>query len=191
MGDNKKQIKQWATAPEDGVVDEFYDYAADIITNKGTISVELFKSKLYRAVNNFVFLSQEKFYDGVVFYRILKSMMICTGDPMGDGTGGPGYSILYESDMKTKFGPGMLCYDSTGPNLHGSRFFICTEKESLHLNSQPIYSIFGKVTQGMDVVEKIAATPVKRNPRTMELSLPVENVFIETVKINKTKIKKK
>lgn len=177
------QPKSWKNPPA-MQIDPAKSYQAEVTTSKGKFTIQLFAKDAPKTVNNFVFLSKEGFYDNVTFHRIIKTFMIQTGDPTGTGTGGPGYTI---PDERTpyKYEPGIVAMANTGaPNSGGSQFFICTGPDSESLNMQPIYTVFGKVVEGMDVVQKIADTPVTMNngPRP-EMSLPTEKVTINSIKI--------
>ncbi|MCJ8011782.1 peptidylprolyl isomerase [Paenibacillus sp. KQZ6P-2] len=180
--EEQPQNKSW-TSPPAMQIDTSKNYEAEVKTSKGSFTIQLFAKDAPKTVNNFVFLSKEGFYDNVTFHRIIESFMIQTGDPTGTGAGGPGYSF---EDEKTsyKYEPGIVAMANAGPNTNGSQFFICTGADSEGLNSQPNYTIFGKVTDGMDVVKKIAATPVEPNPDTGEPSKPTEKVTIDSIKIN-------
>ncbi len=138
-------------------IDTSKTYTATISTEKGDIVLELFAKEAPKTVNNFVFLSRDKFYDGVTFHRVIKDFMIQGGDPTGTGTGGPGYKFEDEVDPKQnphRFdAPGVLAMANAGPNTNGSQFFI-THVPTPHLNGK--HTIFGRVTKGQDVVDKIA-----------------------------------
>lgn len=172
--------KSW-TSPPEMKIDTNKTYQAEIKTSKGSFTIELFAKDAPKTVNNFVFLAKEGFYNDVTFHRIIESFMIQTGDPTGTGAGGPGYSF---EDEKTsyKYEPGIVAMANAGPNTNGSQFFICTGADSEGLNSQPNYTIFGKVTDGMDTVKKIAATPVEADERG-EVSKPTEKVTIDSIQI--------
>lgn len=173
--------KEWDSAPKMSI-DPKKSYSADVVTNKGKFTIELYAKDAPLAVNNFVFLSRQGFYNKVVFHRIIKSFMIQTGDPKGDGTGGPGYKFDHEPTTH-KYGPGVVAMANSGPNTNGSQFFICTGFDSANLNARPDYTVFGKISSGMDSVDKIAATPVKRSD-SGEMSAPTQKVIIESIKIN-------
>jgi peptidylprolyl isomerase len=169
--------KSWDAPPkmalEDGVT-----YTATLKTNKGEMVVDLFADEAPNAVNNFVFLANERFYDGVVFHRIIKDFMVQTGDPEGTGGGGPGYTI--EDDKTTRdYERGIVAMANTGqPNSAGSQFFIVHNDTDL----PKTYSIFGQVTKGLDVLDAIANTPVEPNAQG-EPSSPTETVTLEQVRI--------
>lgn len=173
------KIKQWTTPPA-MAIDTNKTYLAHFDTNKGAFTVELFAKDAPKTVNNFVFLSKEHFYDNVIFHRIVKNFMMQTGDPEGNGSGGPGYQFEDEISTKYKYEKGILAMANRGPNTNGSQFFICTGPDAASLT--PDYSIFGKVISGMDVVDQIASTPVSQNP-TGEYSSPNERMLIKTITI--------
>lgn len=155
-------------------------YTAEVKTTKGSFTIELFAKDAPKAVNNFVFLSKEKFYDGIVFHRIIETFMIQTGDPNGNGTGGPGYKFEHEPTEYT-FDKGIVAMANSGLDTNGSQFFIVTGNAS-HLNNKP-YTVFGKIKDGMDTVTEIAKTPVKVNPLNGSKETPTEKVAIESITI--------
>ncbi|WP_240419631.1 peptidylprolyl isomerase [Paenibacillus periandrae] len=173
--------KSW-TAPPAMTIDVKKTYQATIATSKGSFKIDLYAKDAPITVNNFVFLAKEGFYNDIVFHRIIESFMIQTGDPLGVGSGGPGYSFQDELKSPYKYEPGIVAMANAGPNTNGSQFFICTGEDSKNLNKSPNYTIFGKVTEGMDVVKKIAATPVASGA-SGEKSSPTEKVVIQSVAI--------
>ncbi|MDF2713845.1 MAG: cyclophilin-type peptidyl-prolyl cis-trans isomerase [Paenibacillus sp.] len=176
--------KSWSSPPPMTLKSD-KKYEAVFDTTEGKFTVNLFNDTAPKTVNSFVFLSKQGFYNNVIFHRIMKSFMIQTGDPTGTGAGGPGYTI--EDELKTtyKYDPGIVAMANTGAkNSGGSQFFICTGPDcAASLNPRPNYTIFGQVTSGMDVVQKIAATPVKQNARG-EPSVPTKEVKINKIDIN-------
>ncbi len=148
---------------------------AQIQTTLGAIEVELYADKAPRTVKNFVDLANKGFYDGIVFHRVIPDFMVQTGDPTGTGTGGPGYAFEDEfaPDLKHDV-PGVLSMANSGPNTNGSQFFI-TVKETPWLNGK--HSIFGKVTQGMDVVNAIVSAERDSNDKPLS-PLRMEKVTI-------------
>ena len=126
---------------------------ATIETNKGTIQLELYDDKVPKTVANFEKLAGEGFYDGLKFHRVIEDFMVQTGCPQGTGTGGPGYQFEDEfvADLKHD-GPGVLSMANAGPNTNGSQFFI-THVATPWLDGK--HSVFGKVTDGQDVVNAI------------------------------------
>ena len=147
----------------------------------GVIKAELYPDKAPNTVNNFISLVKHKFYDGLTFHRVIEGFMIQGGDPAGNGTGGPGYSIAGEFRMNgfaqndIKHLRGVLSMArSMMPDSAGSQFFIMHENAS-HLDGQ--YAAFGKVTEGMDVVDRIASV------RTDMRDKPLEEQVMETVTV--------
>lgn len=133
---------------------------ATIETNKGTIKVELFGDKVPKTVENFETLAGKGFYNGLKFHRVIPDFMIQTGCPQGTGTGGPGYKFAdeFHKDLKHT-GPGILSMANAGPNTNGSQFFI-THVATPWLDGK--HSVFGKVLEGQDVVNKIAQGDVMK-----------------------------
>jgi len=145
--------KQWDSPPEMQISTDTR-YTATIATNKGVIEVELYADAAPHTVNNFVFLAREGFYDGVAFHRVIPDFMIQGGDPTGSGMGGPGYRFADEFDGNPHTHErGSLSMANAGPGTNGSQFFICHGPQP-HLNGR--HTVFGKVTEGLDVVDEIA-----------------------------------
>jgi cyclophilin family peptidyl-prolyl cis-trans isomerase len=167
-------------APPPMSIDPNKTYTALIKTSMGDMTAELYAKDAPNTVNNFVFLSREGFYNGVIFHRIIKEFMVQTGDPEGTGRGGPGYRFNDELKGPQTYTKGTLAMANAGPNTQGSQFFIChgPRAESLPKN----YSIFGKVTQGLDVLDKIAGVQIRAGP-TGEPSQPVDPPKIDTIQI--------
>jgi len=160
-------------------------YVATIYTTYGHFTVQLFAAQAPHTVNNFVFLARHNFYDGDLFFRIIKPYMVQTGDPQQDGSGGPGYQFADELPVTHSYKPGIVAMANAGPNTNGSQFFICTGAEAAQiLDQQPNYTQFGRVISGMAVVKKIAAIPVKLNAASGEQSAPTKAVYIERIVIN-------
>ena len=147
----------------------------------GVIKAELYPEIAPVSVNNFISLTQKNFYDGLIFHRVIKGFMIQGGDPNGTGTGGPGYSIPgefaingFENNLKHTEGV-LSMARSMHPDSAGSQFFIM-HKTSPHLDGQ--YAAFGKVIEGMDVVNKIAETATDYSDR------PLEDQVMKTVTVD-------
>ncbi len=135
------------------VIEDGKQYRAVISTNKGDITVELFPGSAPKTVNNFVFLALNRYYDGIVFHRVLEDFMAQTGDPTGTGSGGPGYQFGDEFDPKRRHhGPGVLSMANAGPGTNGSQFFI-TFIPTPWLDGK--HSVFGEVVDGVEVLDKI------------------------------------
>ncbi len=149
-----------------------------IETNKGTIVFEMFPSDAPKTVENFATLAQKGFYDGVIFHRVIDGFMIQGGDPTGTGMGGPGYTFADELNPSTpsyKLGyqKGMVAMANAGPNTNGSQFFIMLKDTPLpHL-----YTIFGRVISGQEVVDAIGKVQVGANDK------PVEAVVMKKVTV--------
>ncbi|MZP42424.1 peptidylprolyl isomerase [Heliobacterium gestii] len=163
-------------------IDTNKEYVATVNTTKGTFQIKLLAAEAPKTVNNFVFLARDQFYDGVRFHRIIKNFMIQTGDPKGNGTGGPGYRFADELPPALPYAPGVVAMANAGPDTNGSQFFICNGDSARGLNNYPNYTVFGQVTEGMDVVLKISDTPVEWGAGG-ERSKPVEDVSIESITI--------
>lgn len=152
-----------------------------IKTTHGDMSFKLFEKDIPKAVENFVTHAKNGYYDGIIFHRVIKDFMIQGGDPKGDGTGGPGYSIKgefssngFENSLKHTEGV-LSMARSSAPNTAGSQFFIMTSTSS-HLDGQ--YAAFGKVISGMDVVKKIESVSTDANDK------PKEKVVIKSIKVD-------
>jgi cyclophilin family peptidyl-prolyl cis-trans isomerase len=167
--------KQWASAPE-MVVDPSKTYSATLHTSKGDVTFDLLMSDAPKTVNNFVFLAREGYYDGSPFHRLIKGFMIQGGDPTGTGRGGPGYRFADER-VSRRYERGIVAMANAGPNTNGSQFFICHGRNSESL--PPSYTIFGKVSSGLDVVDAIADVPTTGPER----STPTEPITINSVTI--------
>jgi cyclophilin family peptidyl-prolyl cis-trans isomerase len=147
---------------------------ATLITNHGAIRLELFPDDAPKTVGNFVKLAQEGFYDGVIFHRVIPDFMIQGGDPTGTGSGGPGYQFEDEfNDHKVE--RGALAMANAGPNTNGSQFFIVTADSCPWLDGK--HTVFGRVVEGMDVVDAISQVPSAAGDR------PKEPVVIASVQL--------
>lgn len=146
-----------------------------IETSLGDIYADLYKAEVPKTVENFVTLVKKGFYDGIIFHRVIPEFMIQTGDPTGTGMGGPGYKFKDEFSPKLRHDkPGVLSMANSGPNTNGSQFFI-TEVPTPFLDDK--HAVFGQVTKGIDVVNKIARVPRDDNDK------PKENVAMIKVTI--------
>lgn len=165
--------KQYDSAP-DLTIDLAKTYTATLDTNHGEIVVEFDPQRSPLAVNNFVFLANEGFYDGVIFHRVIESFMIQAGDPTGTGRGGPGYKFRDETEGAGEYSRGTVAMANAGPNTNGSQFFIVHKDAGLPHS----YTIFGRVTSGMDVVDSIASSDTDGADR------PKEEVVINKVTVD-------
>jgi peptidyl-prolyl cis-trans isomerase B (cyclophilin B) len=128
-------------------------YRVTIETDKGDIKLELYPEHAPKTVNNFIFLSQEGFYDGVLFHRVISDFMIQGGDPTGTGRGGPGYKFEDEvAENPLRHETGVISMANAGPDTNGSQFFI-THSPQPHLDG--MHTVFGKVVEGQEVVNAI------------------------------------
>ena len=156
------------------LIDVNKNYTAVMKTNKGEIKIKLYAKSTPETVNSFVYLAKNKFYDGLKFHRVIKDFMIQGGDPLGNGTGGPGYAFKDEKSDK-KIVKGSLAMANSGPNTNGSQFFIVSAKETPWLDGK--HTNFGEVIQGIEVVEKIEAVQTDRNDK------PLDEVIINSIDI--------
>ncbi len=172
--------KQWKQ-PFDQSLESGKHYSATLATNKGDVEVEFFPEDAPVTVNNFVQLASEGFYDGTPFHRVVPGFVIQGGDPTGTGTGGPGYRFQDETIPGHRdYERGTLAMANAGPNTNGSQFFIVLDDLAGKLPKN--YTIFGKVTDGMDVVDQIASVPRKMGAGG-EQSSPTEPVTLEKVTV--------
>ena len=165
---------------------------ADFNTSEGNFTIRLFDKEVPNTVANFVGLAEgtrewtdprtnqkstQPFYDGIIFHRVIDGFMIQGGDPLGQGIGGPGYKFADEFHPSLRHNrPGILSMANAGPNTNGSQFFI-TLVPTPHLDNR--HSVFGEVTEGMDVVQKIGKA------RTGPRDRPVNDIVIQSVKIRR------
>jgi cyclophilin family peptidyl-prolyl cis-trans isomerase len=156
------------------IIDPTKTYTAEMLTNKGSLTISLDPIGAPRTVNNFVFLARWHYYDGIVFHRIIPGFMCQGGDPEGSGRGGPGYRFEDELPMPGRYEIGSLAMANAGPNTNGSQFFIVSGPDGVGL--PPQYSLFGKVVRGLDVVKAIESVGSRSGA-------PSEPVIIETVTI--------
>ncbi len=169
---------QWSQPPA-LTIDKSKKYFATMKTNLGDIKFELYADKTPITVNNFVFLTNENFFDGLIFHRIIKDFMIQGGDPNGNGTGDPGYKFDDEFVEGLSNVRGTIAMANSGPNTNGSQFFInLVDNTYLDFDKEPLTSqhvVFGKVVEGMDVVDKIGNAKVGQGDK------PLEDIVIDDV----------
>jgi len=165
---------------------------AEFITTEGNFTVRLYDAEAPKTVENFVGLAEgtkewtdprsnkkvrQPYYDGVIFHRVIDGFMIQGGDPLGQGIGGPGYTFADEFHPRLRHNKeGILSMANRGPNTNGGQFFI-TLGPTPHLDDR--HSVFGEVTEGMDVVRKIGSTAVGERDR------PVKDVVIQSINITR------
>ncbi len=145
-------MKQYKSPPA-MVIDPKKAYTATFHTDAGDFVVELYADRVPKTVNNFVFLARDGFYNGVTFHRVIRNFMAQGGDPTGTGSGGPGYKFADEFHPSLRHNDkGILSMANAGPGTNGSQFFI-THGPTAHLDQK--HSVFGKVTQGLNIVLSI------------------------------------
>ena len=147
---------------------------ATLHTSEGAIELELYPNEAPKTVENFVKLARDGFYDGVIFHRVIPDFMIQGGDPTGTGMGGPGYEFEDEFN-EHRVVRGALAMANAGPNTNGSQFFIVTAEATPWLDGK--HTVFGQVTSGMDVVDRICEAERDENDR------PASPVAIERVEL--------
>ena len=159
-------------APPQMQIDPTRNYSATIETSAGTMTAQLFANEAPKTVNNFVFLARDGFYNDVIFHRVIRGFMIQGGDPTGTGSGGPGYRFDDEPVTRS-YSRGILAMANAGANTNGSQFFVMHADYGL----PPNYTIFGQLTGGEDVLDKIATAQTGAQDR------PTEPVTIKSVTI--------
>jgi cyclophilin family peptidyl-prolyl cis-trans isomerase len=169
-------------------IDQAKTYTATMVTSCGTIVIELDPKTAPQTVNSFVFLANHRFFDGQYFHRIDTSIDVLQGgDPLGTGTGGPGYSIPDELQGGEQYGPGVLAMANAGANTGGSQFFIITGKNGHNLDAQPNYTIFGHIVRGLDVAQRMQQLPIADPAAAAQGDLtgqaPKQAIYIDSVTI--------
>lgn len=180
---NTAPVMEDGTLPEanpiNNVKEDKKTHMITIDTNYGKIVIETYDADAPNTVKNFVTLAEKGFYNGLTFHRVIKGFMIQGGDPNGTGTGGPGYKFADELNQNTAsykagYKKGVVAMANAGPNTNGSQFFIMTADYPL----PNLYTIFGKVVSGQEVVDTIA------NVKTGPNDKPVSPVTMKTVSVN-------
>jgi cyclophilin family peptidyl-prolyl cis-trans isomerase len=160
----------------DTVIDSQARYTAVLHTAKGELTIELYARQTPVAVNSFVFLAREGWYDGNRFFRVVPGEAAFTGDPSDTGLGGPGYLFADEIDPVLRFDlPGVVALNNAGPDTNGSQYFV-TLAPLPHLDGQ--YTVFGRVTQGLAVLSRLAPRDPEADPDAPPGDL-VERVTVE------------
>ena len=162
--------------PPEMVIDTARSYSAEMVTSMGSMTIHLDPARAPKTVNNFVFLAQQGYFDGVIFHRVINGFVVQGGDPTGTGLGGPGYSFEDELPQPGRYELGSLVMANAGPDTNGSQFFIITGPSGVGL--PPQYSLFGQVVRGLDVAEAMQKVPTGPDDR------PLEDVVIESVTVN-------
>lgn len=167
--------QKFPAAPEMGI-DPDKRYTATMSTSMGELVIALDAVRAPKTVNNFVFLALNHYYDDVIFHRIIKGFVCQGGDPTGTGTGGPGYRFADELPKAGQYEIGSLAMANAGPDTNGSQFFLISGGDGVRL--PPLYSLFGKVVKGLDVVEAMQSVPTGPGDR------PRTDVVINSVTIS-------
>jgi len=174
---------QWDRPPERTIDPATTGYVAAMQTSLGMIRIQLLAHEAPTAVNNFVCLARNGYYDNTPFHRVLAGFVVQGGDPSGTGAGDPGYQFQDELPVDLTYTRGTVAMANAGPNTNGSQFFIVLA--DLGEQFPPNYTIFGQVIEGLEVVDQIAAVPVAANDQG-EVSRPQTPVTIQTVTIEET-----
>ncbi|MFT3851582.1 MAG: peptidylprolyl isomerase [Ilumatobacteraceae bacterium] len=165
--------QKFSEPPEMGI-DPSKRYTATMDTSMGTIVIALDAINAPVTVNNFVFLAAHHYYDGVIFHRIINGFVCQGGDPLGTGTGGPGYKFKDEP-VKQRYQLGSVAMANAGPNTNGSQFFLISGPSGINL--PPQYNHFGQIVKGLDVLDAMQKVPTGRGDR------PNDDVVINSVTI--------
>ena len=174
--DGSAPKSQKFSAPPELGIDPSKRYTATIDTSLGELVVALDAANAPQTVNNFVFLALHHYYDGVIFHRVINGFMCQGGDPTGTGTGGPGYRFNDELPKPGRYEIGSVAMANSGPHTNGSQFFIVSGPSGVGL--PPLYSLFGKVVKGLDVVDAMQKVGTNSKDR------PNDDVVINSVTIN-------
>jgi cyclophilin family peptidyl-prolyl cis-trans isomerase len=175
--DGSSPKRQKFEGPPPMFIDAAVRYSAGMVTSKGTLTIALDPIAAPKTVNNFVVLARYHYFDGIVFHRVIPGFVLQGGDPLGTGTGGPGYRFEDELPKPGRYELGSLAMANSGPNTNGSQFFIISGPQGARL--PPSYSLFGKVIRGLDVVVAIDAIG-------HQSGRPKERVVIESVTITES-----
>ena len=156
-------------------IDPAKRYTAEMVTSMGTLVIALDPISAPKTVNSFVFLARYHYFDGLTFHRIINGFVCQGGCPQGSGTGGPGYRFEDELPKPGRYEIGSLAMANAGPNTNGSQFFLISGPSGVGL--PPLYSLFGKVVRGLEIVDAMQKVPTGHGDR------PLTPVVIESVTI--------
>jgi cyclophilin family peptidyl-prolyl cis-trans isomerase len=164
------------------------NYTATVDTSCGSFDISFYPEQAPDAVASFVFLANQGFFDGLTFHRIVKGFALQGGDPLGNGSGGPGYQFPNEIDKSLTFGkPGVVAMANAGPDTNGSQWFVTLGADkSLDPTASASYTIFGHVTKGTSTIKKLENVPTTTAPGGSEPSSPTEAAYIDSVKISES-----
>jgi peptidylprolyl isomerase len=175
--DGSSPKTQHFDGPPPMCIDAGHRYTAEMTTSKGIMVIALDPISAPKTVNNFVVLARYHYFDGIVFHRVIPGFVLQGGDPTGTGTGNPGYRFEDELPKAGRYELGSLAMANAGPNTNGSQFFVISGPSGIAL--PPLYSLFGKVVRGLDVVAAIDAVGTPSGK-------PTERVTIESVVITES-----
>ncbi len=175
--DGSSERRQHFDAAPPMVIDPQRTYTATMVTTKGTMELLLDPLAAPVTVNSFVYLARFHYFDGIVFHRVIPGFVLQGGDPTGTGTGGPGYRFADELPKPGRYELGSLAMANAGPNTNGSQFFVISGPDGVRL--PPLYSLFGKVVKGLEVVAAIDAVGTRSGQ-------PTERVVIDSVTITES-----
>jgi cyclophilin family peptidyl-prolyl cis-trans isomerase len=163
-----------------------FDYTAVMQTSCGPVTIQLDRSAAPETVASFVFLAEHRYFDGTFFHRVVDSIdVVQGGDPTGTGGGGPGYAIPDELSGSEHYAEGTVAMANAGPGTGGSQFFLITGPQGANLDGNPAYTIFGKITGGLDVAKQINAL-IPKGQKNYD-GAPTQAVYIDRVKIETAK----
>jgi len=174
--DGSSEKRQRFDGPPPMCIDPAKRYTAELVTNKGSMTIALDAASAPGNVNNFVVLSRYHYYDGVGFHRIIPGFMCQGGDPEGTGRGGPGYRFEDELPRAGQYEVGSVAMANAGPHTNGSQFFLISGPDGARL--PPQYSLFGKIVKGLDVLDAMQKVPTGGGDR------PKTDVVINSVTIS-------
>lgn len=172
-----ERVTKFSEAPP-MCIDPLKTYTAVLDTTLGSMTIALDAANAPKTVNNFVVLARYRYYEGVIFHRIINTFMCQGGDPDGTGRGGPGYKFEDELPAPNTYKIGSVAMANAGPNTNGSQFFLVSGPSGVGL--PPQYSLFGQITEGLDVLETMQNVPTARGDR------PLEDVVINSVTITES-----
>jgi cyclophilin family peptidyl-prolyl cis-trans isomerase len=175
--DGSSERRAKFSGPPPTVIDTARTYKATMVTSKGTLHLVLDPLAAPVTVNSFVFLARWHYFDGIVFHRVIPGFVLQGGDPTGTGSGGPGYQFADELPKPGRYELGSLAMANAGPHTNGSQFFVISGPDGMKL--PPLYSLFGKVVSGLDVVQTINDIGTKSGK-------PTERVVIESVEVTES-----
>lgn len=165
-------------SPPDMCIDPAKTYTAILDTSLGSITIALDAASAPNTVNNFVVLARYRYYEGIIFHRIINGFMCQGGDPTGTGRGGPGYKFADELPAPGSYKIGSVAMANAGPNTNGSQFFLVSGPSGVGL--PPHYSLFGQITEGLDVLDTMQNAATERGDR------PTTDVVINSVSITES-----